>query len=422
MSLAWGRHRKEEWNVENITVVLDPGHGGEQNLLGSSSNNAVGPTGTLEKALTLAVAVRLASRLERLGARVLLTRPADRDVNVSAANRAAVARQANANIFLSIHFNGFSDPTVQGTETLVRPVGSRRLEDVDPRSRNLADAVQSSLVNALGHRDRGLVPGRWAVLSERLHHAETARCLAEVSFLTDPEEEARLVEPEYQDRIADALEQAVRTHARAVVPAEGLVITNVRRAVGTGWEPSTQYLGTYDPDHYGRARSPIEDDEGEGDEFDPGGLTIAQERRCEPRPEPHRDDHCPARHQETAGTEHFVLEEFRCRDGTDCPETLRGHLQTLMENLEVLRTELAEPIYIVSGYRTPQYNWQVACGAPRSRHLCGMAADIRAQNHSPQQVAARIEQLITAGRMTEGGLHAYERFVHYDVRGRRARW
>ena len=188
------------------TVVLDPGHGGTANLVGSTANNAVGPAGTLEKNLTLDVALRVQPILEGFGHTVLLTRTTD--VNVSAADRIAVASAVPAEVFLSIHFNGFRDPAVQGTETLVRPVGGT----VDPQSNALATDIQAELVTTLGHRDRGLLPGAWAVLSETLHHASTARCLAEVSFLTDPAEETRLADPAYLDRIANSLAHAVWNH------------------------------------------------------------------------------------------------------------------------------------------------------------------------------------------------------------------
>ncbi|HWB82338.1 MAG TPA: N-acetylmuramoyl-L-alanine amidase [Nannocystaceae bacterium] len=188
------------------TVVLDPGHGGTANLVGSTANNAVGPAGTLEKNLTLDVALRVQPILVGFGHSVLLTRTTD--VNVSAADRIAVASAMPAEVFLSIHFNGFRDPGVQGTETLVRPVGGA----VDPQSNALATDIQAELVATLGHRDRGLVPGGWAVLSDTLHNAMTARCLAEVSFLTDPAEETRLADPAYLDRIANALAHAVSNH------------------------------------------------------------------------------------------------------------------------------------------------------------------------------------------------------------------
>lgn len=134
------------------------------------------------------------------------------------------------------------------------------------------------------------------------------------------------------------------------------------------------------------------------------------------------DAFCPVASAPSASTTHFSLDEFRCRDGTAAPERFRGNVQEVMNNLEVLRAELGQSITINSGYRTCAYNSTLEGAASRSRHLCGQAADIRVAEHTPAQVHAAIERLITAGRMKEGGLGLYKTFVHYDVRGTRARW
>ena len=121
-------------------------------------------------------------------------------------------------------------------------------------------------------------------------------------------------------------------------------------------------------------------------------------------------------------TAHFNIDEFACHDGTTVPEKYVGHVRELATNLETLRSELGDSsITINSGYRTCTYNTQIG-GASRSQHLCAKAADIRVQNHTPTQVRDAIERLITGERMGQGGLGLYATFVHYDIRGTRARW
>src|SRR5690606_28894457 len=84
------------------TVVVDPGHGGAE-------TGAIGPAGTMEKELTLALARSLAARLRsELGLEVVLTRNDDVVVGLDA--RAAIANQHRADLFLSIHLNS----TVRG--------------------------------------------------------------------------------------------------------------------------------------------------------------------------------------------------------------------------------------------------------------------------------------------------------------------
>jgi N-acetylmuramoyl-L-alanine amidase len=181
-------------------VVLDPGHGGAQRNGGSSPNNATGPTGLLEKTLTLDVARRARTLLAARGIACALSR--DGDVNPGLAARAHVARDAKARVFVSIHFNGWKTPDVQGTETFVHERGSAR-------SLQLAGDVQSALLKATGLKDRRVKRARFGVLAPASHAAETAACLAEISFLTDPAEEARLKTATYLDRIATALSDGI---------------------------------------------------------------------------------------------------------------------------------------------------------------------------------------------------------------------
>lgn len=103
-------------------VVIDPGHGGMGKVGGSSANNATSPSGLLKKNLTLAVARHAEAALAARGHDVRFTRTTD--VNLSLTDRARVARSAGAGAFVSIHFNGFGDTSVQGTETWVHQRGS----------------------------------------------------------------------------------------------------------------------------------------------------------------------------------------------------------------------------------------------------------------------------------------------------------
>jgi len=188
-------------------IVLDPGHGGSAKVGGSSPNNAVGPNGLLEKDLTLDVAQRAAAALAGR-ARALCTRTTD--VNLSLADRAAIARASKADLFLSIHFNGFKDPAVDGTEVWVaRGAGQA--------SADFAQAVLQRLVVVTNVRDRGVRRADLGVLLPQRHASGTAACLAEISFLTNPAQAARLADAAYKQQIAQALASAVLD--RVLVPA-----------------------------------------------------------------------------------------------------------------------------------------------------------------------------------------------------------
>ena len=121
-------------------------------------------------------------------------------------------------------------------------------------------------------------------------------------------------------------------------------------------------------------------------------------------------------------TKNFSRQEFDCKDGTPVPVHLLPNVKELAENLQVLRNYLGAPVQVTgSGYRTSTHNKRVG-GAPKSLHLEAKAADINAKGHTPKQVYDAIEKLIALGKMKQGGLGLYKGFVHYDIRGTKARW
>ena len=190
-----------------LVVVLDPGHGGTAKTGGSSPNNARGPNGLLEKDLTLDVATRTAALLSG-SARVVMTRTSD--VNISLADRAAVARASSANVFVSIHFNGFHDASVDGTEVWI----ARSAGDA---SAQLADKVLTELAAVTQAPSRGVRRSDLGVLLPARHAPTTAACMAEIAFLTNPGEASRLAGGAYRQQIAQALATAILSRVR--VPA-----------------------------------------------------------------------------------------------------------------------------------------------------------------------------------------------------------
>lgn len=120
-------------------------------------------------------------------------------------------------------------------------------------------------------------------------------------------------------------------------------------------------------------------------------------------------------------TENFDLDEFECKDGSKIPVDVYYRLNKLAMNLQVLRDYVGKSITINSGYRSPSWNLKIG-GAVNSQHMLGNAADIVVDGLTPRQVFDVIEMLQNRGEMTIGGLHAYNSFVHYDIRGHSARW
>ncbi|WP_407520654.1 N-acetylmuramoyl-L-alanine amidase [Methylobacterium oryzisoli] len=188
------------------TIVLDPGHGGKHKIGGSSPNNATGPNGLKEKKVTLKVGIAAKKALDGSGHTVILTR--DEDENLGIVERAKVAKDNDAAVFISIHFNapGGSTPA-QGTETWIG-TGHTAM------SRGLADAVQRRVLAVTGYRDRKVKVGNVSgVIKPENHDPDTANCLVEISFLSlQASEEARLGQQSYIDALGQAIADAALEH------------------------------------------------------------------------------------------------------------------------------------------------------------------------------------------------------------------
>ena len=120
-------------------------------------------------------------------------------------------------------------------------------------------------------------------------------------------------------------------------------------------------------------------------------------------------------------TKNFNLNEFNSKCGRPMPANVRANIIELIKNLQVLRDEVNRPIYITSGYRSPEHNAKVK-GAKNSQHVQGTAVDLKVQGLKPKEVAPIIERLIKEGKMKQGGIGIYPSWVHYDIRGTKARW
>ena len=120
-------------------------------------------------------------------------------------------------------------------------------------------------------------------------------------------------------------------------------------------------------------------------------------------------------------TKNFKLSELEFSDAI--PPELVANAVELLKNLQIIRDHFQKPIVIISGYRSPARNSAVG-GADKSQHLHAKAADIKIAGVPTEEIYSRIEKLIAQGKIKEGGLGKYldSNFVHYDIRGIKARW
>jgi N-acetylmuramoyl-L-alanine amidase len=180
----------------NRVVVVDPGHGG-------IDPGAKGAGGAVEKEITLAVARKLADFLHQSGATVILTRDSDTmlyDPDTSGllakkrqdlSRRVNMANENNADAFVSIHVNSFkADSRQHGAQTFSQP-GSEE-------SKELSKSIQAEIIRLLKNTTRK--PKEVDYFTGR--KSKMSSVIVEIGFVSNPEEEKLLLDPEYQTKMA----------------------------------------------------------------------------------------------------------------------------------------------------------------------------------------------------------------------------
>ena len=218
-------------------IVIDAGHGGHD-------SGTLGAGGIQEKDVVLDVALRLGKLLhQRMGAEIVYTRADDTFIPLE--TRTAIANKAQADLFISVHANSSPDTSARGTEVyylnftsdpeamrvaarenavstqsvhelsdLVKKIA---LKDKIDESKELASDVEGSLYKGLekgneGLKDRGVKKAPFVVLIG----ANMPSILAEISFVSNPDDAEQLQTPEYRERVAESLFNGVARYAAGI--------------------------------------------------------------------------------------------------------------------------------------------------------------------------------------------------------------
>jgi N-acetylmuramoyl-L-alanine amidase len=221
--------------VKPWVVVLDPGHGGED-------PGAVGPAGTYEKDVVLAIARQTKALLEQDN-RVIVFMTRDEDVFIPLADRVKKARSVNADVFVSIHADAFTRPDARGSSVFALSergassaaakwiadkenqsdlIGGVRLIGRDPMLAKMILEMSQSITNAESLKlGRGMIGELKPVNVMHKNSVEQAgfavlrspdvpSILIETAFISNPEEEQKLASPKHQLKLARAIRGGVR--------------------------------------------------------------------------------------------------------------------------------------------------------------------------------------------------------------------
>ncbi len=182
------KRQPENLSLNNLTIAVDAGHGG-------TNGGAGGPTGSSEKMLALAVSLKLQRALEAAGARVIMSRTTEKFFD----NRERILffRDSVPDLLISIHLNSSADPIrVTGTSTFYRYPGFR----------NLSNAIYKRMLE-LDLKEMGNNSSFNFMLNSPV---EYPNALVETLFISNPEDEMKILDEKFQQQIVDKIVQGIK--------------------------------------------------------------------------------------------------------------------------------------------------------------------------------------------------------------------
>lgn len=208
----------ENHEASEYLVVIDAGH----QQKGNSEKEPVGPGAEEMKAkvasgtqgvttkipeyeLTLAVSKKLEKILTERGYQVLMVRDKN-DVNISNAERAEVANEAKADVFVRVHANGSENSEANGVETLCQSKNNPYNAEFYKASRKLADKLLDAVAEATGCNKRHVIE---TDTMSGINWCQTPVTIVEMGFMSNPEEDELMATEEYRDKIAEGIANGI---------------------------------------------------------------------------------------------------------------------------------------------------------------------------------------------------------------------
>lgn len=193
--------KKKISSLQQMTVVIDAGHGGKD-------PGAGGVDGTTEKSLNLDVALKLDKLLQSMGINTIMTRKDDTFIELG--ERANIANRNYADFFISIHFNSFNK-TTNGIETLYYPNTPNQDYKVDHKS--IAQIFHTELLSSTKLASRAITPRPNLVV---LNKTKMPAILAELGFVSNPTELAIIKTDKYKEDAARGLAVSILKYFRDI--------------------------------------------------------------------------------------------------------------------------------------------------------------------------------------------------------------
>lgn len=188
------RHGPKKPRIQDLLIAIDAGHGG-------NSTGAVSPNGVEEKEYTLKFALELQKLLLKKGVKnVFMTRTDD--IEVATTDRVLRLREVRPDLLISLHLNASSNANVKGVSTYYKHAGSKEV------SRQILDEMLKLDLNEFG-----LIGNFNFLLNSPTEYPNT---LVEIAFLSNEEDEKRILEPKFHKQTADKIYQGIKKWLKSI--------------------------------------------------------------------------------------------------------------------------------------------------------------------------------------------------------------
>lgn len=226
--------------AEALTILIDPGHGGEEDGAVATTQGEAVPRTIKEKDIALAISKRIHELLQQKNYSVYLTRSMDRTVTLP--ERASIAEKTRADLFISVHINSSPESGAVGFETYYldnhNDVAIKKVEKTEniqgdgenivvqqilvdlvvdqtvSTSKPLAESIHAELKSDVGRKykipSRGVKPGLFYVLAL----SKRPGVLLEVGFISTQKERVRMMDPKFQDTYARAVVKGIENYIK----------------------------------------------------------------------------------------------------------------------------------------------------------------------------------------------------------------
>ncbi len=243
--------RKEE--ASRFLVAIDPGHQGQGNFeqepigpgAGETKNKVAGgttgvSTGVREFELTLDIGLQLRDALLEKGYEVLMIRETN-DVNISNAERAQMANEANADLFIRLHANGSESSSVTGVITMCQTASNPYNGDLYSKSRELSEEILEAYVEETGLANRGIQETN---SMSGINWCNVPVTILEMGFMTNPQEDELMQDDDFQVKMVNGIVKGIESYLEDKEPARREEAENSEEAAEAATTEEAAEAGT----------------------------------------------------------------------------------------------------------------------------------------------------------------------------------